>query len=171
MRFLNNYSKFFIAFIIIIFAFACERDIEGLSAPENSKDPNVFIDGFSGGLLYAAFGGSFPAAFQVDNKETYNNSSASMKIEVPDANDARGAYAGGSFFTGAGRDLSSYNVLTFWAKATKSASIDVVGFGNDLGANKYTTSISGLKVNTNWKKYYIPIPDPSPKSSIVNITS
>ncbi|MEY3422545.1 MAG: hypothetical protein RIR48_2862 [Bacteroidota bacterium] len=165
MRFLNNYSKFFIAFIIIIFAYACERDIEGLSAPENSKDPNVFIDGFSGGLLYAAFGGSFPAAFQVDNKETYNNSSASMKIEVPDANDARGAYAGGSFFTGAGRDLSSYNVLTFWAKATKSASIDVVGFGNDLGANKYTTSISGLKVNTNWKKYYIPIPDPSKLTS------
>lgn len=165
MRFLNNYSKFFIAFIIIIFAFACERDIEGLSAPENSKDPNVFIDGFSGGLLYAAFGGSFPAAFQVDNKETYNNSSASMKIEVPDANDARGAYAGGSFFTVAGRDLSSYNVLTFWAKATKSASIDVVGFGNDLGANKYTTSISGLKVNTNWKKYYIPIPDPSKLTS------
>jgi len=99
MRFLNNYSKFFIAFIIIIFAFACERDIEGLSAPENSKDPNVFIDGFSGGLLYAAFGGSFPAAFQVDNKETYNNSSASMKIEVPDANDARGVYAGGYLLT------------------------------------------------------------------------
>lgn len=161
MRYLSEMTKIFIIFGIIIFAFACERDVEGLSAPENSKDPNVFIDGFSSGLNYAAFGGSFPAAFQVDNKETYNNSSASMRIEVPDANDARGAYAGGSFFTGAGRNLSSYNVLTFWAKATKSATIDIVGFGNDLGANKFTTSISGLKVNTNWKKYYIPIPDPS----------
>jgi len=161
MRYLSEMTKIFIIFGIIIFAFACERDVEGLSAPENSKDPNVFIDGFSSGLNYAAFGGSFPAAFQVDNKETYNNSSASMRIEVPDANDARGAYAGGSFFTGTGRNLSSYNVLTFWAKATKSATIDIVGFGNDLGANKFTTSISGLKVNTNWKKYYIPIPDPS----------
>lgn len=161
MRYLSEMTKIFTIFSIIIFTYSCERDVEGLSAPENSKDPNVFIDGFSGGLNYAAFGGSFPAAFQVDNKETYNNSSASMRIEVPDANDARGAYAGGSFFTGAGRNLSSYNVLTFWAKATKSATIDVVGFGNDLGANKFTTSISGLKVNTNWKKYYIPIPDPS----------
>ncbi len=165
MRYLSEITKRFTVFSIIFFAYACERDIEGLSAPENSKDPNVFIDGFSGGLLYAAFGGSFPAAFQVDNKETYNNSSASMRIEVPDANDARGAYAGGSFFTSSGRNLSTYNVLTFWAKATKSATIDIVGFGNDLGANKFTTSISGLKVNTNWKKYYIPIPDPSKLSS------
>ncbi|MBK6783147.1 MAG: hypothetical protein IPG79_04870 [Saprospiraceae bacterium] len=65
------------------------------------------------------------------------------------------------FFTGSGRNLSSYNVLTFWAKASKSATIDIVGFGNDLGVNKYTTSVSGLAVNTNWKKYYIPIPDAS----------
>lgn len=165
MRYLNNFYKFLPAFILLFFAHSCQRDAEGLSAPEYSKDPNVFIDGFSGGLNYAAFGGSFPAAFQVDFKETYNNSAASMRFEVPDANDARGAYAGGSFFTGVGRDLSSYNVLTFWAKASKSATIDIVGFGNDLGANKYVTSISGLKVNTNWKKYYLPIPDPSKLST------
>ena len=165
MRNFSKITKIFIVFGVIIFAYACERDVQGLSAPENSKDPNVFIDGFSGGLNYAAFGGSYPAAFQVDSKETYNNTAASMRFEVPDANDARGAYAGGSFFTGTGRDLSAYNVLTFWAKASKSASIDVVGFGNDLGANTYTASIAGLKVNTNWKKYYIPIPDPSKLTS------
>ncbi|MBP6447832.1 MAG: Ig-like domain-containing protein [Saprospiraceae bacterium] len=154
-------NKFLIATIIFIATSGCERDVTELDSPEFPIDPNVFIDGFSGGLNYAAFGGSFPAAFQVDTKETYNNSAASMRFEVPDANDARGAYAGGSFFTGSGRNLSKFNVLTFWAKATKSATIDIVGFGNDLGANKFTTSISGLKVNTNWKKYYIPIPDPS----------
>ena len=161
MRYLSEMTKIFIIFGIIIFAFACERDVEGLSAPENSKDPNVFIDGFSSGLNYAAFGGSFPAAFQVDNKETYNNSSASMRIEVPDANDARGAYAGGSFFTGTGRNISSYNVLTFWAKATKSATLDILGFGKDLGAHKFTTSLSGLKIQNNWKKYYKTKHDPS----------
>lgn len=161
MIYKNIFSKLFAAFVIIIFTNSCERDVSGLSGPENSKDPNVFIDGFSGGLNYAAFGGSFPAAFQVVTDVTYNGSSSAMRFEVPDANDARGAYAGGSFFTGAGRNLSSYNVLTFWAKASKSASIDVVGFGNDLGENIFATSISGLKVNTNWKKYFIPIPDPS----------
>ncbi|MBK8626924.1 MAG: Ig-like domain-containing protein [Saprospiraceae bacterium] len=165
MKILNNFAQFLIVFSILIFANACERDVEDLSGPDNSKDPNVFIDGFSGGLLYAAFSGSFPAAFQVDSKDTYNNSAAVMKFEVPDANDPRGAYAGGAFFTSSGRDLSSYNVLTFWARASKSASIDLVGFGLDLGANKYTTSVSGVKVNTNWKKYYIPLPDPAQLTS------
>ena len=158
---IKKINKFLIATIICIAVSGCERDVTELSSPEFPTDPNVFIDGFSGGLLYAAFGGSFPAAFQVDTKETYNNSAASMRFEVPDANDARGAYAGGTFFTGAGRNISKFNVLTFWARATKSASLDIVGFGNDLGANKYIASISGLKVNTNWKKYFIPIPDPS----------
>lgn len=161
MRNFNQFFKFWVVCTIMIFTVSCERDVEGLTAPDNSKDPNVFIDGFSGGLLYAAFGGSFPAAFQVDTKDTYNNSASVMKFEVPDANDPRGAYAGGAFFTQAGRDLSSYNVLTFWARASKSATLDLVGFGLDLGANKYTTSVSAVKVNTNWKKYYIPLPDPA----------
>lgn len=154
-------SRILLAGALCITLWACERDATGLSSPDFPVIPEVFIDNFSSGLNYAAFGGSVPSAFQVDSKETYNNSSASMRFDVPDANDPRGAYAGGSFFTGSGRDLTSFNVLTFWAKASKSATLDIVGFGNDLGANKYIASVSGFKVNTNWKKYYIPIPDPS----------
>jgi hypothetical protein len=115
MKLFSNFSKYMMVLSLIIVVNACERDVDGLSTPGNSNDPNVFIDGFSGGLNYAAFGGSFPAAFQVDTKDAYNNSASVMKFEVPDANDARGAYAGGAFFTSAGRDLSTYNVLTFWA--------------------------------------------------------
>ncbi len=51
--------------------------------------------------------------------------------------------------------------MTFWAKASKSATIDVVGFGNDLAELKYVTTLLGVKVNTNWQKYIIPIPEPS----------
>jgi hypothetical protein len=163
MKFFNqkNINRILFAGIISIIVMACERDVTDLQSPGYPANPAVFIDGFSDGLNYAAFGGSVPAAFQVDNKETYDNSAASMRFEVPDANDPLGAYAGGAFFTGSGRNLSNFNVLTFWAKATKSATLDIVGFGNDLGDNKYTASVSGLKINTNWKKYFIPIPDPS----------
>ncbi|MBK8371368.1 MAG: Ig-like domain-containing protein [Saprospiraceae bacterium] len=163
MKVLNikNINRIFFAGALSIFVMACEREVSDLATPNYPANPEVFIDGFSGGLNYAAFGGSVPTAFQIDNKETHNSSSASMRFEVPDANDPRGAYAGGTFFTGSGRNLSSFNVLTFWAKASKSATIDIVGFGNDLGVNKSTVSISGLAVNTNWKKYYIPIPDAS----------
>jgi hypothetical protein len=137
---------------------SCEREVDELELAANPTTPEVFIDAFSAGLNYAAFGGSDVRAFQVDTDVKYEGT-ASMRIAVPDFEDPAGAYAGGVYFTSSPRDLSGYNVLTFWAKASRSASIDLVGFGNDLGENKYQTAIAGLDVNTNWRKYYIPIPD------------
>jgi hypothetical protein len=141
-------------------ASGCERDFDELDQANNPNTPEIFIDGFSGGLNYAAFGGSDVKAFNVDTEVKYKGT-ASIRIAVPDKNAPTGAYAGGVYYTNSGRDLSSYNVLTFWAKASKSASIDIIGFGNDLGENKYQAAITGVAMNTNWKKYYIPIPDPS----------
>lgn len=160
-HFLSNYKQIVFSVTLLLLFSSCERAVDGLEAPKNSTNPEVFINGFSPGLNYAAFGGSVPTAFQVDNEVTYGNSTASMRFEIPDINDPRGAYAGGIFFTDTGRDLSSYDALTFWVKATKAASIDLVGFGNDFGENRFETSISGLRVNTNWQKVIIPIPDPS----------
>ncbi len=136
----------------------CERVVDGLDAPQYPNNPEIFIDGFSGGLNYAAFGGSVPTAFQVDNEVSYGNSKASMRFEVPDVNDSRGTYAGGVFFTSSPRDLSGYDAVTFWAKASQSTTIDIMGFGNDLGANRYQASVPNMAMNTNWKKYIIPIP-------------
>ncbi len=154
-------KKLFAFGIVALLFIGCERDLEDLKPVSFPDNPEVFIDGFSSGLNYAAFGGSVPTAFDVDNKVTWNNSKASMRFDVPNAGDPMGAYAGGVFFTQTGRDLSGYNALTFWAKATQSAVLDLVGFGNDLGPSKYQVTISGLSVSTNWKKYIIPIPDPS----------
>jgi hypothetical protein len=155
------FKRLILVFTLMLGLYSCEREIEKNTPVNYSKDPNVFIDGFSSGLYYAAFGNSNPKAFQVDKEITYNGSAASMRFEVPYLNDPTGAYAGGTFFTSVGRDLSGYTALTFWAKASQSASIDIVGIGNDLGANKYQASISDVAVNTNWKKFYIPIPNPS----------
>ena len=138
----------------------CERDLSDLEPATYPATAEVFIDAFSGDMGYAAFGGSDVRAFDVDTDVKYKGTS-SMRIAVPDVNDPAGAYAGGVYYSNIGRDLSGFNVLTFWAKATKPASIDLIGFGNDLGENKYQAAITGLEVNTNWKKYYIPIPDPS----------
>ncbi|NUQ24593.1 MAG: Ig-like domain-containing protein [Saprospiraceae bacterium] len=148
--------------MLFLFLAACQRDNEDLSPVTYPTNPEVFIEGFSPGLNYAAFGGSVPTAFDVDTEVTYNaTSQTSMRFEVPDAGDPRGAYAGGAYFTDVPRDLSGYDALTFWAKASQPANIDVVGFGNDLGASKYQATISGLPVTTNWQKFIIPIPDPS----------
>ena len=155
--FTDTFIKPFLG-ISLLLALGCQRDLNDLEPATYSKNPDVFLDTFSAGLNYAAFGGSDVKAFDVDTQVKYSGTT-SMKIAVPDYGSPEGAYAGGTFFTSVGRDLSDYNALTFWVKATQSANIDVLGFGNDLGENKYQVSLSGVAVNTNWKKVIIPIPD------------
>jgi hypothetical protein len=145
---------------ILLIAVSCERKIEGLEPATYPTNPDVFIDGFSTGLYYAAYGTSKVTAFSVDNNIKYKGT-ASMKFEVPDAGDPNGSYAGGVFGTNPGRDLSGYNVLTFWAKASEPVTLVEVGFGNDMGALKYMVTLPSLSVNANWMQYFIPIPDPS----------
>jgi hypothetical protein len=41
-----------------LFALGCQRDISDFEQATYSKNPDVFIDTFSSGLNYAAFGGS-----------------------------------------------------------------------------------------------------------------
>lgn len=155
--FTHTFIKPFLG-ISLLLALGCQRDLNDLEPATYSKNPDVFLDTFSAGLNYAAFGGSDVKAFDVDTQVKYSGTT-SMKIAVPDYGSPEGAYAGGTFFTSVGRDLSDYNALTFWVKATQSANIDVLGFGNDLGENKYQVSLTGVAVNTNWKKIIIPIPD------------
>lgn len=147
-------------FLLIGTMVGCKREVADLEPATFPTTPAVFIDGFSAGLNYGAFGGSKVTAFDVDTEVKYKGTS-SMKFAVPDAGDPQGAYAGGAYFTSVGRDLSGYDALTFWAKASKSAALDVVGFGTDFGEAKYQTALRGVRVNTNWQKYIIPIPDPS----------
>ena len=150
----------FFTIISALFFTSCERDPNILEPADYPVDPEVFIDGFSSGLNYAAFGGSKVTAFDVVTDIKYKGT-RSMRIEVPDFEDPLGAYAGGAYFTNVGRNLTGYDCLTFWAKASQPANIDIVGIGNDLGQSRNLATISGLAVNTNWKKYYIPIPDAS----------
>ena len=145
----------------VLLVLGCQNDDADLQEAKYSVNPDVFNDTFSPGLNFAAFGGTVVSGFQVDSGVSYNKTAASMRFDVPNVNDPEGAYVGGSFFTSVGRDLSGYDALTFWAKSSQSATIDVIGFGNDFGANKYQASISGLVLSTVWKKFIIPIPDPS----------
>jgi hypothetical protein len=148
--------------VSLVFVLGCEkRDISELQELQLPANADVFIDDFSGDLAYAAFGGSDVRAFNVDVKETYNNSPRSMRFDVPDANSPNGSYAGGVFLSTTGRDLSSFNALTFYIKANQAATIGQIGLGNDFGENKFVVSISNVPVTNAWKKVIIPIPDPS----------
>lgn len=155
-----------IAFTVLLAAMctlitSCERglsdDVEFATFPNN---PEVFIDGFSGGLQYFPFGGSKLNAFSVDTETKYSGSSA-MRFDVPNVGDPTGAYAGAIFPDYGGRDLTDYDALTFWAKSTEGATINEIGFGNDFGENKFMVTLANMRISTTWTKYVIPIPDPS----------
>jgi hypothetical protein len=157
----NNYLKFTLLLGLIFFINAsCEREVsdevEFATFPNN---PEIFIDGFSGGLEYLPFGGSKLDAFSVDDEVKYQGT-ASMRFDIPNFGDPTGSFAGAIFPDMGGRDLSGYDALTFWAKATKAATINEIGFGNDFGENKYLVTKQNLRISTGWAKYVIPIPDP-----------
>jgi hypothetical protein len=81
---------------------------------------------------------------------------------VPNATDPQGNYAGGILrVDGAGRDLTGYDALTFWAKASQGVTIGEIGFGEDFYPNKYITTMTNISLGTAWTKYIIPIPDAS----------
>lgn len=158
---MNKNTISLLALCMLIFTACKKRDLSDLQNITYPTTAEVFIDDFTSDLAYAAFGGSDVTAFKIETRETYGNTKQSMRFEVPDANSPNGSYAGGVFFSKTGRDLSGYNALTFYIKASQAATIGVVGFGNDLGANKYQVSLNNLPVTSNWKKVIIPIPNPS----------
>ncbi|MDR9417381.1 Ig-like domain-containing protein [Gracilimonas sp.] len=162
--FTKNTKRTILASLLLMFTVAgCERSVDGLEEPDFPSNPNVFIEGFSSGLEYFPYQGSREDAFSVEEgDDTYNNSAAAMRFDVPNVGDPRGAYAGAIFRDeNGGRNLTSYNALTFYAKGTKAGTINDIGFGQDFLGNEYEVALSGLKLTTNWEKYVIPIPDPS----------
>ena len=59
-----------------------------------------------------------------------------MRFDVPNVGDPNGAYAGAIFPDYGGRDLSGFDALTFWAKATKKGTINESVLDKILGENK-----------------------------------
>lgn len=152
--------------LILVFAVlvSCERELsDEAEFATFSKTGEVFTDAPIGlGVdFYFPFLGSKPTAWTVDESQGYE-SSASMRIDVPNADDPDGNYAGAIFrVDGAGRNLTEYDALTFWAKASQGVSIGEIGFGQDFLENKFQVTRSNISLGTNWAKYVIPIPDAS----------
>jgi len=157
----NNLRFILLLGVMITFSSSCERDfsddVEFSTFPPNG---DVFLDNFSAGLDYFPFvdAGADPEAFSVDTSEKFEGT-ASMRFDVPSFGNG---FVGATFNTTANRDLSSFDALTFYAKASQAASIDAIGFGIDGDTNnKFQVTLNGLDISTRWQKYVIPIPDAS----------
>ena len=112
---------FLAALLLMFIAQGCERSVDGLDEPTFSEESRIFTDTFiqMGENFYFPFDGARPDVFSVDEDEGYQSSS-SIRIDVPNSNDPAGNYAGAIFREdGAGRNLTQYNALTFYAKTSQ----------------------------------------------------
>lgn len=163
IKFIYKKGVFFLALAFVINV-SCERELsDEVEFATNSTTAEIFTDSpiGLGTNFYFPFLGSKATAWTVDDSEGYKSQS-SMRFDVPNANDPEGGYAGAIFRTdGAGRDLTGYDALTFWAKASQGVVIGEIGFGQDFEENKYQVNASNVTLSTNWVKYVIPIPDAS----------
>lgn len=143
---------------------SCERDVSDDAVLASfSKQGEVFTDNFvdMGSDFYLPFADSKLDAFSVDTEEGFE-SDASIRINVPNASNPTGNYAGAILrVDGAGRDLSGFDAVTFYAKASQGVSVDAFGFGQDFLENKYLATVNNVSIETGWTKYIIPIPDPA----------
>jgi hypothetical protein len=155
----RNYTNMAILVALLIFTAAgCGRDTGGLKPATAPTDPIVFDDDFGSTIDFQAFLNTKLDAVSMVTNEKYLGTT-SLKITVPGPDDPSGWFAGGAFTAGAARDLSGYNALTFWAKANKSATLNIAGLGNDnTGTSKYEASLENIPLTTTWTKVIIPIP-------------
>ncbi len=142
----------------------CERTLsDDAVLPGFPKTAEIFTDDFiaMGSNFYFPFADAKPDVFSVDQTEGFE-SNASIRMDVPNATDPAGSYAGAIFrVDGPPRDLSGYDALTFYVKASQGVSLGNVGFGIDYLEDRYQVTMSNVNVSTNWTKVIVPIPDPS----------
>ncbi|MFC4232168.1 T9SS type A sorting domain-containing protein [Parasediminibacterium paludis] len=114
----------------------------------------VFNGNYATGVTFIGFGGSTNSV-SIDNSTTYNGM-ASLKFVMPTTN-----YSGGALVASAPVDVSAYNAVTFWAKASQALTLDKAGFGNNTSDANYSVEFAGIPMTTTWQKFIIPIPDAS----------
>ena len=163
LKFIYTKNTLFLVMLFMMIV-SCERDLsDDVEFATNSAGGEIFTDApiGLGSDFYFPFSGSKATAWSVDDNEGHESQS-SMRIDVPNEGDPEGNYAGAIFrVDGSGRDLTGYDALTFWAKASQGVTIGEMGFGVDFLEDKYKANVADVLLSTNWVKYIIPIPDPS----------
>ncbi len=163
-RIYSNIKIVLVLSLSIAVFYSCERDFsEDVQFATFNNTGEIFTDApvGLGSNFYFPFINSKATAFSVDDEVAFESES-SMRFDVPNANDPEGSFAGAIFrIEGAGRDLTGFDALTFYAKASQGVTIAEFGFGQDFEGNKFQVTRTNVTLSTDWVKYIIPIPDPS----------
>jgi hypothetical protein len=123
-----------------------------------AADPSqaIFTDAYATGVTFVAFGGSTNVV--TADSTTSQSGVASLKVVVP-----AGGWTGGALAAATAQNLSTYNAVSFWVKASAAKTLNVTGLGNNATPNGavYQAEMLNIPVTTTWTKFIIPIPVPA----------
>ncbi len=146
---------------LLLLAGCSERDPSRLDQARAPIDPLVFDDEFGDDVYPQPFSNTYYNAVSTDSVYAQSGT-RSKKITIPGDGSALGAYAGGVFTSGGGRDFADFNALTLYARSSVTSVLNEVGFGNDnTGTSRYSAGRANVPLDTNWSFVVIPIPDSS----------
>ena len=114
----------------------------------------IYTEGYGSGITFAEFGGSTNSI--TEDATTAHTGTKSLKIAVPAA-----GYTGGALKAAAPVNLSTYNAVSFWVKASAAKTLNVAGLGNNATTTVYSSEYNNISVTTTWTKVVIPIPNPA----------
>lgn len=165
-RYINLRSALILSLGIAIFS-SCEREFsDDVEFETFTTNGDIFTDAPVGltDQFFDSFdpnGGANAEGFGTDDNVAFEGTT-SIRIDVPAPDDPDGGFIGGIFLDrGAGRNLTGFDALTFYAKGSTTATIGEVGFGTDFGENKFAVIAQNIRLSTDWRKVIVPIPDPS----------
>jgi hypothetical protein len=139
-------------------AWGCTRDLDSLGPASFPSEGVIFEGEFAPGIQFQAFGNSKVDALDLDRIERFRDL-PTLRFTVPSPDDPSGNYAGGAFVAEGARDLTDYDAVTFWAKGSVAATIELVGLGNDnSGTSRFVALSHPFQISTTWTKYILPIP-------------
>ena len=147
---------------LLVATSGCLREMDELEPAPFPAEPAVFHDRYGPDVGWQSFGdGANPHAQGIEHEEVFRGSAA-VRLSVPSAGDPSGSWAGGVFATDMPRDLTGFDALTFWAKASTAAAVNTIGIGNDnTGSSLYTATTDSIPISTSWTRYTFPIPLPA----------
>jgi len=138
----------------------------GCTQSPSPTDPQVFVGRYADNMSFQPFKNTSPADVVADATVCFPDTTlycpdggASVKVTVPGPGDPNNAFAGGAFVAGLPRNLSGFDAVTFWAKATRPAPF-IVGLGTDNSGNSLYPAEWTAALGTAWTQYVLPIPLP-----------
>ncbi len=126
----------------------------------------VFLGTYPDGVNYNPFKNSAASDVAFDATVCYPPTStycpdggSTLRVVVPGPGDPNNAYAGGTIVSGAPRNLSGFDAVTFWARSTRGAPL-IVGLGADQSDAPLYLAETTVSLTTEWTQFVLPVPYP-----------